>query len=209
MKNKIIPLSVLALLFFAPFNVMAHRVNVFAYAEGENIHIEGYFVDGSPSRDSKVVVYSTDGAAIAEGTTNSEGMLEVAVKNLQTKFGDLKIVLEASMGHRGEYVLASSEIGSKKGPENKMEKTQTLRLQERGHAHETDQDRVSENLDSSALEETMERIVRAQLKPVNESLRQLRQAAERPGLTQIVGGLGYIVGLAGAYMWGMSRKAVK
>ncbi len=47
----------------------------------------------------------------------------------------------------------------------------------------------------------MERFVDRKLQPVMRMLVKLRENSEKPGITEIVGGIGYIVGLTGVAMY--------
>ena len=39
----------------------AHKVNVFAYVEGDQIYIQGYFSDGHMAKNSEVTIYGDNG----------------------------------------------------------------------------------------------------------------------------------------------------
>jgi len=52
----------------------------------------------------------------------------------------------------------------------------------------------------------MERVIDRKLKPVMGILVKLREDSEKPRLTEIIGGIGYIVGLMGIAMYLKSRR---
>ena len=86
---------------------LAHRVLVFAYAEGDTIHTESKFVPNTPVRQGKILVLDQKtGKELLTGQTDDQGKFsfkipaEAAAQKL-----DLKIVVEAAMGHRGEWLL--------------------------------------------------------------------------------------------------------
>ena len=85
---------------------LAHKVNIFAYVEGDTIFTESYFNDGRKCVNSKITVFDSSGNQLLEGVTNQEG--EFSFKS--PKKIDLRIVLTASMGHKNEYILAASEF---------------------------------------------------------------------------------------------------
>lgn len=185
-----------ALFFLTIGQASAHRVNIYAYEEGGKIHTESYFSDGTPSRDSHVTVYNEKGKVVVEGQTDGKGIFVFPVESQ----GDLRIVLEASMGHRNEILLPASEIGSG-GAESVPDQDKK--------ATSPDGDPFpaavieSRNLLSS---ETIDRALDRRLKPIQASILRIQRAMEKPKLSQVLGGLGYIIGLAGALLWGMSRK---
>ncbi|MBM4276145.1 MAG: carboxypeptidase regulatory-like domain-containing protein [Deltaproteobacteria bacterium] len=86
---------------------LAHRVLVFAYTEGDTIHTESKFVPSTPVKQGKVqVLDAKSDKVLLTGETDDKGKFsgkippEVAAQKI-----DLKIVVEASMGHRGEFLL--------------------------------------------------------------------------------------------------------
>lgn len=85
---------------------LAHKVNLFAYAEAGTIHTEGYFPDGRPVSDGKVMVYDSGDALLLEGRTDPEGLFSFPIP----KVDDLKIVLDASMGHKASFKLKKAEV---------------------------------------------------------------------------------------------------
>ena len=96
--------AVAAILFACP--AYAHKVSVFAYVEGAKVYTESYFSDGQPVKGGKILVYDSAHKLLLEGVTDEKGLFSFAVPRVD----DLSIVLEASMGHRGTYVLKRSEL---------------------------------------------------------------------------------------------------
>lgn len=90
--------------FLAPAAVLAHKVNIFAYVEGGIVYAEGYFPDGRPVENGKLLVYDSDGQLLLEGRTDRAGLFQFPVP----KATDLKLVIEASMGHKNQYLLKKS-----------------------------------------------------------------------------------------------------
>lgn len=101
-----------------PHSAFAHKVNVFAYVEGDTVYTESYFPDGRKVTDGVIKVYNTKGKMLLEGTTDKNGQFSFKIPTRD----DLKIVLEASLGHRNTYTLSASEM-----PDT-IEKTQSPSL---------------------------------------------------------------------------------
>lgn len=89
-------------------HAMAHKVNVFAYVDGATVYTESYFPDGRPVKAGKIQVYDSEDVLLLEGVTDSNGLFNFAVP----KIDDLRIVLEAGMGHRAEIRLKKDEVGA-------------------------------------------------------------------------------------------------
>ena len=89
-----------------PVAASAHKVNLFAYAEGKTVYTESYYPDGKPVVAGKILVYDSGHNLLLEGATNAEGLFSFPVP----KVDDLTIVIEAGMGHRNEFLLKKSEL---------------------------------------------------------------------------------------------------
>jgi nickel transport protein len=85
---------------------LAHKVNLFAYVEAGKVHTESYFPDGRPVEDGKVLVYDSGDALLLEGRTDQEGLFSFPIP----KVDDLKIVIDASMGHKNSFELKKAEV---------------------------------------------------------------------------------------------------
>ena len=172
--------------------VFAHKVNIFAYAEGDTVYTESYFPDGTKVKDGVVQVYDSQGTKLLEGKTNENG--EFNFKPL--KKDDLKIVLLASMGHKNTYTLSADElrdiIAAQKSqkPEPKEPRVKEVA--------EVDLDQIKRIIDTSLDEK---------LKPI---MRQLTKAQQREvSFTEVIGGIGYIFGIMGIILYFLSKKGVK
>ncbi|RLB99994.1 MAG: carboxypeptidase regulatory-like domain-containing protein [Deltaproteobacteria bacterium] len=87
-------------------SALAHKVNLFAYADGGKIYTESYFPDGKPVTGGKVLVYDSRETLLLEGTTDKEGLFSFDIP----KVDDLNIVIDASMGHRNSFKLEKAEV---------------------------------------------------------------------------------------------------
>lgn len=185
-----------ALFFLTAGQASAHKVNIYAYEEGGKIHTESYFVDGTPARDSRVTAYDKNGKVVAEGRTNDDGVFVFSVEHP----GDLRIVLEASMGHRNEILLPAADTVSG-GAEPMPEQGKNALV-----ANDSGAPGAASAPQGPSLDKAIDRVLARRLGPIQESIINIQRAMERPSLSQILGGLGYIIGIAGAFLWGMSRK---
>ncbi len=94
------------LLFVFTTPAAAHKVNVFAYAEGDTVYTESYFPDGRRVEGGKVEVYDSQGKKLLEGVTSKEGIFDFKIP----KVDDLKIVLIATMGHENTFTIYADEL---------------------------------------------------------------------------------------------------
>ncbi|HDI78270.1 MAG TPA: hypothetical protein ENF54_01375 [Desulfobacteraceae bacterium] len=170
-----------------PVSAFAHRVGVFAWVEGDKVFTESYSNRGKVV-GARILVYDMEGKKILEGKTDKEGVF--VFKNPQK--GNLKIVLDASMGHRAEYILKVKE--EKKGKSASISSSEISNTQDIKMAN---MDKIMDML-SNMLDQ--------KLSPL---FRQIAELKEKRGVTihDIIGGIGYIVGLMGLALYLKGSKA--
>jgi len=105
-------ISILSIVVSALFatSSLAHKINVFAYAETGQVKTESYFADGRPVKQSRVMVYDSNDNLLLEGKTDDEGLFSFAIP----KVDDLKVVVREILGHRNSFILKKSEIVASK-----------------------------------------------------------------------------------------------
>ena len=188
---------VLAALVLAAFcqPARAHRVLIYAYAQGDTIHTESKFADDTPVRQGEVQVRDRQsGRVLLTGKTDDRGNFSfripfaAAVQKL-----DLEIVLEAEMGHRAEWLLRSANYlaGMKPPAAAASDPAKAAAVS-------------TAPPDRQALEAAINKALEQQLAPVKQMLTQL--TVHRTSPTDIIGGLGYIVGLFGLWAYFHSRR---
>jgi nickel transport protein len=170
--------------------VLAHKVNVFAWVEGDMVFVEGYFPGGKRAQNSLVEVFNKAGAKVLEGKTNEKGEFSFKVPEK----GALKIVLTAGMEHKNDFIVPASDFGveatavSGSPPELPRDKT----------------DPTTVTTDARQLEEMIDKALDRKLAPVMRLIRKTRR--EGPTVTEIIGGIGYIFGLLGVAAYFSNRR---
>ena len=106
MKHLNYLLAVLFVVLSASGTALAHKVNLFAYAEGGTVFTESYFPDGRAVEGGTVLVYDSKANLILEGVTDTEGLFNFEIP----KIDDLKIVIDAAMGHKNSFTLKKAEV---------------------------------------------------------------------------------------------------
>jgi len=198
MKNKLylILIFIFLIIIIMDVSVFAHKVNIFAYVEGDKVYTESYFNDGKKCVDSKIEVFDNQGNKLLEGLTDEEGMFSFKIPPEDVIDGDLKIILTASMGHRAEYIIRADELGDVAGLiEEKIEEPVSAVSPE-----------VS-SVDLKEMQSLIEDTLDEKLKPIIREMREIRKSQEdRISPTEIIGGIGYIIGIFGIIAYFLSRK---
>jgi len=194
-----------------------HKVNVFAYVEGDRVVVEGYFSGNAKARDTLVQVFDETGKKVVEGKTDQKGIYSFKLADLPPFSGSLKIVLDAEMGHKAEYTLSASDLpdsAKRDVPSRDQPPIHEPRKQESANAPAIPVGGATQQVDQAALAAALGTLLDKKLEPIVKMLgkqeRLLLEEKQRgPRISDIVGGLGWIVGLVGlaAFLWGRNRPS--
>ncbi len=199
---------------FSAAPAWAHRVNVFAWVEGNTIYTSAKFSGGKVARASRVEVFDSQKQLLLKGKTDAQGNFSFPVP----KIDDLKIVVYAGTGHLGKWEVKKSELTAIGKPVDSATAASTAKPKAAATPAARSAPTVTPGTAGKATAnlnispEELERIVR---KVVNKSLTEklhplLQMLAEirnpDPGLKDVLGGLGYILGLVGIIAYIRSRK---
>lgn len=191
---------------------LAHRVLVFAYAEGDTIHTESKFIPDTPVRQGKVMVLDAKtGKELLTGQTDDKGKFSFVIPaEARAERMDLKIVAEAAMGHRGEWLLkADSYLAGGKSAAAPAAKTASPPPETPVTAAPAAPPPVAPGgkapeVNQQALEGILNQALERQLAPVKEMLTEL--TVHRTSLADILGGIGYILGFFGLWAYFQSKR---
>ena len=187
-------LTVVALLLpILQSQAYAHRVTVFAWVEDNTVFTQSKFGAGAKVNNGKIIVFDQTGKELLNGHTDSNGEFSFPIP-VQS---ELKVVLDATMGHRAEWIIPLSEIREEESVQNIPDPTTTVKAQLATKPIETQSN-------TEQLEAVIEKVLERKLKPISHLLAELNQTG--PSLHDIVAGLGYIAGLFGIAAWVHSRK---
>ncbi|MFQ5867247.1 MAG: hypothetical protein ACE5IT_04540 [bacterium] len=189
MKSILIGLVLLILL---PSAILAHKVNLFAYAENGMVYTESYFSDGRKAMNSTVEVFDAkNNKLFLTGKTDKNGEFSFKI----TQATALRIVLTASMGHKNEYFLSEDEVRDALG----MLKA-SGKLPAEGIGEKEKKQAFGKGLsqiDSYQLEALLDQVVEKKTAPLMRKLMKIEEQMQKPSIQEILGGIGYILGLMG------------
>ena len=182
-------------LFAAP-QAYAHKVNLFAYVEANEVYVEGYFVDGKAAQNSKVQVQGPNGDVLLEGITDEQGQFRFSVP----QHTDLKIIVNAGMGHQADFLISESELNDAEPVETAVPKSSPVKAAESQSSGLTN---ISTTTNPSDLDAVVRKAVNEAIKPL---VRELSAAQQKASLSGIVGGVGYIIGFLGLFAFFKARQ---
>lgn len=179
-------LSFLVLLLSSVLPAHAHKVNLFAYAEGNKVVVEGFFSDGKVAEKAQIQVFSPTGDRLVQGQADDEG---VFVFETPAEVSDLRISLYAGMGHRAEFTLPADEIRGA--------------LATAAGGGEAGGAAPAVAADSAAVEAMVRQAVGEAMLPL---VRNLSELNERRTASDIIGGVGFIIGIIGVFFYLRARS---
>jgi nickel transport protein len=201
MKNKCLRVQfffvvwavVLGVSFFLHGDASAHRVNLFAWVEGDTVLVECKYPDGREVYEGVIRVLDSAGKELLNGKTNTKGEFSFKVP----KQDDLTIVLEAGMGHRADWPLSKQDLA----PAGESPKPEPAAPSQAASKTEAPPPAAKESEPGAAspppagIDQAIEKALDKKLAPVLRMLAEMHEQKVR--LTDVLGGIGYIIGLIG------------
>jgi nickel transport protein len=208
LRNTLKPLSNLYCLMPAAFSflivwllssaALAHKVTIFAWVEGDTVYTESKFSGGTMAKNAAIEVYDAAGTKLLAGKTNDNGEFSFKLPKKE----ELRIVLRAGMGHGNEWTLTAEDIAeaqaeSAGSPVDSAPK-QPVKTTSEKPASNAEESKEVLGLDNLELQTALEAMLDKKLTPVLKILSYLEAKQKKEsGLTEILGGIGYILGLMG------------
>jgi len=165
---------------------LAHKVMIFAWVEEDTVFTESKFSGGKKAINAPVVIFDKDGKKLLEGKTDNKGEFSFKIP----KVTDLRIVLNAAMGHKAEWTVTESEIREAGAIVEKKKAAEPSGPIPVGLSKEEVQKIVEDSLDKK-------------LRPIVRMITESKNKG--PSLTEIIGGIGYIFGLMGIALYFINR----
>ncbi|MBW1988170.1 MAG: hypothetical protein JRI97_01350 [Deltaproteobacteria bacterium] len=215
MKNGWLPIcGLMAAVLLGVSPALAHRVNVFAWTEGSTVRVEGSFAGGKPVCGGLVTAMDAAGEQVASCTMDENGECSFEAAPGQR----LTVVLDAGLGHRGEWVVREQDWGLASAPMDEAPKTGTEPVPAgaagAGQAPSPATEAVSVPgppgravapcLSAEDVERIVGRALETRLAPLRKTLAEAMDP--KPGIRDIVGGVGWILGVFGAAALAASRR---
>jgi nickel transport protein len=188
MKRALLAFCLL-LLGAAP--AFAHKIKLFAAAEGMVVSGYAYFSGGTRAQGADIAAHVGE-RQVFGGKTDDQG----AFRFTATESADHRLTVDSGDGHTAGFTIKAEELGKAAEPPSPAAET----------AAETAAAPAAQTAtDDGRLAALIEQAVARQIRPLRE---QLDTYQESTRLRDALGGLGFIIGLGGlAYGLDQRRKA--
>ncbi len=192
-------------LVFSQEQALAHKATIFAWIEGDTIHTQSKLSGGKPVKGGEVIVFNQEGVPLLKGQTDNNGMFSFTIPQKT----ELKIVLKASMGHQAKWSILPEEMGGSGSASNTSETAQMAPVKKSMDSKDIETyEKSSKRVDVGLSREDNQKIIdddlEKKLAPVLDKMAKTYD--QEPGLTEIIGGIGYIIGLVGVALVVINRR---
>ena len=180
-------LYLLLIFLLLPLQAQAHKIQVFAWVSGNSVTVESGFSGNRPLVKGTVTVTDAQTTELLlQGTGDSKGIFTFEIPtSIKEKAADMLITVAGGEGHQSEWLIPASEYLT-------------------GTPAKTKKIPQQQALNNEELEQMLKKILEEELAPIKRSL--AKASEQKPGFRDIMGGIGYLLGLAGLVAWLKNRK---
>ena len=192
-------------LVFSQEQALAHKATIFSWIEGDTIHTQSKLSGGKPVKGGEVIVFDQKGVPLLKGITDDKGVFSFAIPQKT----ELKIVLKTLMGHQAEWSILPEEMGGSESTSNTSETAQMAPVKKRMgskdiETYEKSSKRADVGLSREDIQKIIDDALEKKLAPVLDKM--AKTYGQGPSLTEIIGGIGYIIGLVGVALVVTNRR---
>ncbi len=187
-------------LLLHPQQALAHKIHVFAWVSGNTITVEASFSAKRPLMHGTVTVKDKkSGTVLLTGQGDEKGIFSFPIPaKARQEAMDLLIIVTGSEGHQNQWLVPAAEYLPEHLPDVTVSEETVPDTS--GTART-----VSSLPDNQELKQMLEELFKQELAPIKRSLALAEE--RKPGFLDIMGGIGYLLGLAGLAAWLRYRRS--
>ena len=193
-----------------PLTANAHKLRIFAWPEGNMIYGETAFSGNRKPKNAEISVQDAATHTVLFTTrTDDQGKFSLTIpeKAAQEQL-DLLLVVNSGEGHRGEWPLPAAEYLADNAATTAITVKESSPTDEKLSSPPPPADLVNTvSFDEQLLRRIIDEELEKKLAPVKYVLAE--NSDKGPDLRDILGGIGYILGLAGILAWLQAKKQQK
>lgn len=193
-RASILILIAIGLIATAP-RARAHGINLFATVQGTTIEGTLVYADGTPAPGATITAFAPDGSSIGEATTDQTGRFTFQARYRCRH----RLVGDVGQGHRGLFTIPEDELPDSLPAPGSAPSSEVKSVGDtRTHTSSAEELPVAEDFDAR-----VEAAVARQLRPLREQLNRYETSIR---IRDVMGGIGYLFGLAGMLALLKTRK---
>jgi nickel transport protein len=189
-------LTLLAVLL--PCAAQAHGLSVFARADGVVIEGMVYYQGMVPARAAHVTVFDPEGVLLNETLTDNQGRFTFQA----ARRVDHRIVADLKDGHRAEFSVPAAQLSAAL-PEVSPERSPSPGSLAAEGNEGVEAAAVASEAEPAALEAMVDAAVARHVGPLRE---QIAAYEDKIRWHDVLGGIGYIIGLSGLACYFLGRR---
>ena len=217
--------AALAALLTLSFSAAAHRVNLFAWSEGNAVQVESKFSDSTPVKGGKLTVTDTaTGKVLASGKTSDTGTWRFTLPAGYRSEKGVTVAVAAGEGHAATWEMTPSDLPKTvtAAPAPKPEPAAKPAVKSEPKAEvkaaapaakptaqqvENATVPVEPGLTKDEITLIAQSAVEEKVAPLRQKIAELSNP--NPSAKDVIGGLGWIFGIAGAAALGYKKGKEK
>lgn len=188
----------LGALILAPRQCRAHKIMMYASAEGKTITGSVYFSGGGRVKNATIRVEDGTGKKLGEMKTDGQGEFSYEADARC----DHVFVARTPDGHRATYTVQASELPSslptREGSRKPPEQTAGPAPADDEAGEQSPEKNSKPAVSREHIRHIVEKAVARQVRPLRRELQKYRAHAR---MTDILGGIGYIFGVMGVILY--------
>jgi nickel transport protein len=169
----------------------AHGLHLFANLQQNQIIGRAYYVDQTPASYEQVFLYDKNEKLLQTTMTTQEGTFHFNIDKTQ----DFKVVIKSDDGHRAETQITIVEKPKTTPLEQQLQQAIEGKFQYSNHQ--------ASECKTAMLEKNLVTVLQQEMQILRE---QLNYYENKIRWHDVLGGLGYIFGLAGLFMYLATRR---
>ena len=215
--------AALAALLTLSFSAAAHRVNLFAWSEGNAVQVESKFSDSTPVKGGKLTVTDTaTGKVLASGKTSDTGTWRFTLPAGYRSEKGVTVAVAAGEGHAATWEMTPSDlpktVTAAPAPKPEPAAKPAVKSEPKAEAKPAATKATAQQVENATVPVepglTKDEITLIAQSAVEEKVALLRQkiaelSNPNPSAKDVIGGLGWIFGIAGAAALGYKKGKEK
>ncbi len=181
---------ILILLTLTTTETFAHALHLFANLQQDHIDGRAYYADQNPASHERVFLYDKEDKLLQKTITNENGMFRFNIDKPQ----NFKVVVQGEEGHRAETQITIIEKQLINPLEQQLNQALDTKFQYVNH---------SSNCKTDILEKNIISVLQQEMQSLKE---QLNHYENKIRWHDVLGGLGYIFGLAGFFVYLITKR---